>query len=660
MKRNIKDKPLLGGLRPVIDSVKPEINSGRYPVKRILGDLVRIEATVVLDGHDFLSCNLLYKHRKSKSWTRIPMVPAKQGKDCWEAFFKAGLIGEYLYTVEASLDRFGTWRSELEKKYLAKQDVSVELQEGEILLREALKRIAPRERSVIKNLLGTLADRRVPVSKKVRTAIKPEFLKLIARYPDTARSVRYGRELRITVDREAAAFSAWYEFFPRSSSKKPGVHGTFKDAEGLLPYVAELGFDVVYLPPIHPIGFAFRKGKNNSLEPSPEDPGSPWGIGASSGGHKAIHPELGTMQDFSRFLRRAESLGLEVALDIAFQCSPDHPYVKSHPEWFRQRPDGTIQYAENPPKKYQDIYPFYFETEQWPELWDELKDIVLFWVRQGVKIFRVDNPHTKPVLFWEWLIREVKTAHPEVLFLSEAFTRPSMMYLLAKAGFTQSYTYFTWRNTPAEFKKYLEELTQTEVAEYYKPNFWPNTPDILPIHLQTGGRPAFLARVALASTLSSTYGIYGPAYEHCIADPYKEGGEEYADAEKYEIKTWDLNAKHSIRDFISKLNRIRKKNPALRRNQSIRFHPVDNDKIVCFSKQTPDLSNIVLVVVNLDFAKTQSGTFELPLSHFGIDSNEAYVMTDLLARFSTDIKGPRRRIRLNPAINPVAIFRIEK
>jgi len=660
MKRNKRSKCEIGGLRPVVDSVKPELNSGRYAIKRILGDNIRIEATIVLDGHDLLSCYLLHRHSDQSTWTRTPMHQAKQGKDLWEASFKPEKLGEYVYSVEASVDRFGTWCSELKKKYEAKQDLLVELKEGEILLRETLKRIPEKTRGPIKNLISILNDKAVPVSKKVRNAIKPEHQTLISLYPNLDRSVRYEKELRIVVDREAAAFSAWYEFFPRSTSTSPAQHGTFKTAENMLPYIAELGFDVVYLPPIHPIGFAFRKGKNNSLTPSSEDPGSPWGIGASSGGHKSIHPELGTMKDFSRFLKRAKTHGLEVAIDIAFQCSPDHPYVKSHPEWFRQRPDGSIQYAENPPKKYQDIYPFNFETEAWSELWDELKSVVLFWADKGIKIFRVDNPHTKPVRFWEWLIREVKAEHPDTIFLSEAFTRPSMMYLLAKVGFTQSYTYFTWRNTPAEFKKYLEELTQTEVAEYYKPNFWPNTPDILPLHLQTGSKAAFLARVTLASMLSSTYGIYGPAYEHCVSAPFKEGGEEYADSEKYEIKVWNLQAKHSICEFISKLNAIRKKNPALRRNQSIRFHSVDNEKIVCFSKQTDDLSNIILVLVNLDFEKTQSGTFELSLNHFGIEPNTAYTMTDQLTRLSTEVKGSRRRIRLNPNINPVAIFRIEK
>jgi len=482
----------------------------------------------------------------------------------------------------------------------------------------------------------------------------------------------YPKELAVVVDREKARFSAWYETFPRSCAKKTPVAeqhreasesgrcATFRECESRLPYIASMGFDVLYLPPIHPIGHAHRKGKNNRAYAGPDDPGSPWGIGSEEGGHKAIHPQLGTLEDFRRFVSKAREHGMEVALDISFQCSPDHPYVKEHPEWFRHRPDGTIQYAENPPKKYQDIYPFAFETEHWRELWEELKGIVLFWVEQGVHIFRVDNPHTKPMRFWEWLIGEVKEKYPDVIFLSEAFTRPKVMYNLAKLGFTQSYTYFAWRNTKWELTQYFTELTQTDLREYFRPNLWPNTPDILTEYLQTGGRPAFMARLVLAATLGASYGIYGPAFELWEHTPRERGSEEYLDSEKYEIKHWDLSRPDSLKDLIARVNRTRKENPALQSDWSLRFHPVDNDQLICYSKNSDDLSNIVLVVVNLNPFYTHSGWVQLPLEKLGVDPQVPYQMHDLLSDARYIWKGPRNYVELNPSIVPAHIFRLRR
>ena len=653
-------RSIRGSVRPVIEQLKPELNSGRYPIKRVQNDSVSIDATVILDGHDLLACELLYKHERDRDWTRVRMKQTVPGRDLWNGSFLVPKMGQYIYTVQAWVDHFETWKNGLKKKSDAGQDVSVELRIGALLIKQAARRAQGPDSTRLTRYLKFLGDTSMPNTEKVNRVQEAELSSLMAKCPDRRLATTYERELRITVDRKRAQFSAWYEFFPRSVSKKPGAHGTFKDCEKMLPYISGMGFDVVYLPPIHPIGKAFRKGKNNSLAAEPKDPGSPWGIGGKAGGHKSVHPELGSIRDFRRFLKKAEEHGLEVALDIAFQCSPDHPYVKQHPEWFKKLPDGTIQYAENPPKKYQDIYPFHFESAEWAPLWLELKGVIRFWIKNGVKIFRVDNPHTKPFGFWNWLIAEIKKDHPEVLFLSEAFTRPAMMYHLAKIGFTQSYTYFTWRNTPTEFKKYLEELTQTEVSEFYRPNFWPNTPDILPLHLQTGGRPAFLTRVALAGTLSSNFGIYGPAYELGENVPFKEGGEEYLNSEKYEIRHWDLASPKSIRDFISRLNRIRKENPALHGSRNIQFHPAHNDHVLCFTKHTDDLSNIILVVANLDFHKTQTARIELPLESFGFNIRSSYKVTDLVSDRPFTWKGRTQKLQLPPSSRPVTIFRIQK
>jgi starch synthase (maltosyl-transferring) len=481
----------------------------------------------------------------------------------------------------------------------------------------------------------------------------------MAKYPDRQFATTYEKLLKITGEREKARYSTWYEMFPRSCGS-PDQHGTFSDCIARLPYIAEMGFDVLYLPPIHPIGITYRKGKNNTTVTEPGDVGVPWGIGAAEGGHKAIHPQLGTLEDFRELVAKAQDYGIEIALDIAYQCSPDHPYVREHPQWFKHRPDGTIQYAENPPKKYQDIYPIDFETEDWKNLWEELKSVVLFWIEQGVHIFRVDNPHTKAFPFWEWMIGEVKQAYPETIFLSESFTRPKVMYRLAKVGYTQSYTYFTWRNTKWELQEYFTELTQTEVREFFRPNVWPNTPDILHEFLQHGGQPAFKLRLALAATLAASYGIYGPAYEVCENRPIKAGSEEYLDSEKYQMRVWDLDSPYTIKDWIQRANRSRREHPALQSNNSLRFHEINNEEIICYTKQSEDLSDLMLMVVNLSPYHTHSGWLHLPLESLGLKPDQPYQLHDLLNDAHYTWSGEYNYVELNPHASPAHIFWIEQ
>jgi starch synthase (maltosyl-transferring) len=496
--------------------------------------------------------------------------------------------------------------------------------------------------------------------KAVEKSSSPELKALMIRNADRRRATTYGRELEVIVDRQKARFSAWYEMFPRSSSPQPGRHGTLQDTINRLGHVAGMGFEVLYLPPIHPIGRVNRKGKNNDEKASPHDVGSPWAIGAKEGGHKAIDPQLGTLEDFKQLVTRAKQLGVEVALDLAYQCAPDHPYAKEHKEWFRIRPDGTVQYAENPPKKYQDIYPFDFETEKGQELWEELRSVVLYWIDQGVRIFRVDNPHTKPFDFWEWLITDIKDRHPDVLFLAEAFTRPKVMYELAKLGFTQSYTYFAWRNGKSELTEYFKEITQTDVREYFRANLWPNTPDILTDFLQTGGRPAFMIRVALAATLGANYGIYGPAFELGENRAVRAGSEEYLDSEKYQVRTWELDSPTSLAELITRINQIRRENPALQSDLNLNFHPVDNDQIIAYSKMSDDLLNIIVVVVNLDPQRTQAGMIDLPLDLFRLDPRQPYQMHDLLTDAKYVWRGGHNYVELNPQRLPAHIFCIRR
>jgi starch synthase (maltosyl-transferring) len=644
-------QPEEGRKRVIIEGVTPEIEAGRFPIKRIVGEETVVEADILADGHDALSCVLLYRKDGDSEWTEEPMEPL--GNDRWRASFRVQDLGGYHYTVRGWVDHFKTWSRDLEKRIEAGQDVTVDLLIGADLINQAHKQATSLQAKWLATFAETL---RAGGSEGAREALSPELARLMSQCGERKSATTYDKELGVVVDRERARFGAWYELFPRSTASEPGRHGTFKDVEQRLPYVASMGFDVLYLPPIHPIGRSFRKGRNNSTVPDPDDPGSPWAIGSAEGGHKAIHPELGTLDDFRHLIAAAAEHGIEVALDIAFQCAPDHPYVTEHPEWFRQRPDGTIQYAENPPKKYQDIYPFDFETESWRELWEELMSVVRFWVDQGVRIFRIDNPHTKPFPFWEWLIDEIKRDCPEALFLAEAFTRPKALYGLAKRGFTQSYNYFPWRNTKWELTQFLTELTQTEVREFTGPNLWPNTPDILPEYLQFGGRPAFMARFILAATLGPSYGIYGPAFELCENHPLAPGREEYLDSEKFEIKHWDVDRPESLRRLISLVNQIRHQNPAFRDNLNLRFHEVDNDQIIAFSKTDEDRTNEVLVVVNLDPNYKQSGFITLPLEDLGLDPRQPYQAHDLLTDARYLWHGTRNYVELNPKTVPAHIF----
>ena len=578
------------------------------------------------------------------------------GNDLWTADFVVTEIGEYRYSVEAWIDHFASWRDGLSKKVEAGRAVPSELQEGAALIEAAAGRADASDREWLAVRAERLGSRR-PEEERVREALDPALLAVMRRHADRSRAVAYGRTLRLRVDRERARFGAWYEMFPRSS-RPDGRHGTLRDAETRLPDIARMGFDVLYLPPIHPIGRSYRKGPNNTLDAGPDDPGSPWAIGAAEGGHTAVHPELGTLEDFDRFRAACERHGLELALDLAFQCSPDHPWVRAHPEWFRHRPDGTIKYAENPPKKYQDIYPLDFDSEDWRGLWQALLEVTRFWCARGVGIFRVDNPHTKPFRFWRWLIAEIKREYPETVFLSEAFTRPKVMYALAKLGFDQSYTYFTWRNTKPELEEYLTELTRTDVREFFRPNLFANTPDILPEYLQYGGRPAFMARLVLAATVGASYGIYS-GFE-LAENAARPGSEEYQDSEKYEIRRREWDQRGTLHDYIARVNAIRREQPALRTNEWLTFHAVDNEQLLCYSKRTADRADVMVMVVNLDPHHPHDGWVELPLAALGIDPEETYQMHDLLGGGRYLWHGARNYVRLDPAQSPAQVFRLRR
>jgi starch synthase (maltosyl-transferring) len=653
----LKSEPADGRKRVVIEAVTPEIDGGRFAAKRVLGERLRVEADIVADGHEVLTCVILYRREGARDWQEVPMEPLVN--DRWWGEFTLAELGRYVYAIQAWIDHFRTWQQFLRKKTDVGQTVAVELLMGADLIESA----RTRARGAAARQLQAWAEKLRQGGEeapRVAAALSPELTELMQRYPDRRLASLYDKNLQVVVDPVKARFSTWYEMFPRSCSLVPGLHGTFKDCEARLPYVAAMGFDVLYLPPIHPIGRINRKGKNNAPVAGPEDPGSPWAIGAAEGGHKAIHPQLGSLEDFRRFVGQARDHGLEVALDFAIQGAPDHPYVKEHPSWFRWRPDNTVQYAENPPKKYEDIFPLEFETDDWRNLWEELKSIMLFWIDQGIRIFRVDNPHTKPFLFWEWLIAEIKTGYPDVIFLAEAFTRPKVMYRLAKLGFSQAYTYFAWRNTKWELTQYFTELTASEVREYFRPNLWPNTPDILTEYLQFGGRSAFMIRLVLAATLGGNYGIYGPAFELCEDRAKEPGSEEYLDSEKYELKAWNLNRPDSLTEFIGRVNRIRRENPALQGDWNLRFHPIDNDQMICYSKYTEELANIILVVVNLNPHHTLGGWLTLPLEEWGLDPHQPYQVHDLLSETRFLWHGPRNYVELNPQVVPAYIFRIRR
>jgi starch synthase (maltosyl-transferring) len=646
-----------GRHRVVIERVRPQIDCGRFAIKRVVGEMVVVEADVFADSHDQIACQVLYWRNNGEEVKSSPMKPL--GNDRWRGEFPVLTLGRYQYTIEGWVDRFETWRSNLTKRVAVGQDVHVEMLIGAELIEGAAARAGSGDAELLRRWIRRLraADEK-ELSKAV--ALDEELLGLMQRYPERHLVSRYEKGLVVVVDREKARFSTWYEVFPRSCSLVPGRHGTLRDCEARLPYIAAMGFDVVYLPPVHPIGRTFRKGKNNSTPAQQDDVGSPWAIGSDEGGHTSIHPQLGTLEDFRQFVSKAKGHGLEVALDMAFQCTPDHPYVHQHQEWFRTRPDGSIQYAENPPKKYQDIYPLDFESTEWRALWMELKAVFLFWIDQGVHIFRVDNPHTKPFSFWEWVIGEIKEQYPEVLFLAEAFTRPPVMYRLAKLGFSQSYTYFAWRNTKQELTDYFSELTQTEVREYFRPSLWPNTPDILPEFLQVGGRPAFMIRLILAATLGSCYGIYGPAFELSENAPYQSGSEEYLNSEKYELKQRDLDSVWSLKGFISRVNQIRKENQALQSDRNLRFHGTDNPSLICYSKTTDNLSNVIVVIVNLDSFHTQTGWIDLDLSSLGLEAGHAFQVHDLLGEGRYLWQGSRNYVELAPESLPAHILYVRR
>jgi starch synthase (maltosyl-transferring) len=644
-----------GRMRAVVESIAPQVEHGRFAVKRIAGDRVEVEADCFADGHDVLACRLRFRHDADAAWQESPMAPL--GNDRWRGEFTVTEPGRYRYTVAAWVDAFLSWRHDFARR-VDPDDIVVAVRAGATLVADAATRARGDERRRLRDWARQLGET-VDVDAARELALDDTLSALAQRYPDRRFATTYPVEFPLVADRPRAGFSSWYELFPRSTAQA-GVHGTFRDCEARLPYIAGMGFDVLYLPPIHPIGRVRRKGANNALTAGAADVGSPWAIGAAEGGHEALHPQLGTLEDFRSLVARAHSLGVEVALDIAFQCAPDHPYVEAHPEWFRHRPDGSVQYAENPPKKYEDIYPFNFETERWPALWEELCGVVTYWIGEGVRIFRVDNPHTKPFAFWEWAIDAIRRSHPDVIFLAEAFTRPKVMHRLAKLGFTQSYTYFTWRNTKHELTEYFTELTRGPGREYFRPNCWPNTPDILPEALQIGARPAFMARLVLAATLCPNYGIYGPAFELQERVPREPGTEEYLDSEKYQLRQWDLDRPDSLAPFVARINAARRDNRALQRDGGLTFLATDNDELICYARVDAERSNAIVVVVNLDPRHAQSGWVSLDLAALGVDPDQPFQVHDLLtdARFAWS--GSRNFVLLDPARVPAHVFRVRR
>jgi starch synthase (maltosyl-transferring) len=670
-------KPSESRSRVVIEEITPQVDAGRHPACRIIGDEVIVTSAIFADGHDELGARLLYRRNTERRWNIAPMTPLTN--DLWTGSFKVDALGSWSFSVQGWVDHFVTWASDLKKRLAAQdqlsQDIPLALRSGAILVQKAAGRAR-----------GSDAKRLLAISKKLEQLsaentgsydypLTGDEYALVNRYPDLELATRYESDLPLWVDRERARFSAWYELFPRSASPIPGQHGSFSDVERQLPEIAAMGFDILYMPPIHPIGQAFRKGPNNSIASQPGDEGSPWAIGnkrtaasnpgngPDNGGHKSIHPQLGTFADFDRLVTAAKTNGMELTLDIAFQCSPDHPWVTEHPDWFVIRPDGTIQYAENPPKKYQDIYPLNFESRDWRALWDELYSVFEFWIKRGVHVFRVDNPHTKAFPFWEWCIGKLRGHYPDTIFLAEAFTRPHVMYALAKLGFTQSYTYFTWRNTKSELEEYLEEITQPPVSDFFQPNFWPNTPDILHKSLQDGGRPAFMQRVILAATLAANYGIYGPAYElsenvPAIPAAGKTESEEYLDSEKFQIRQRDRNAEGSLAPLITSLNRIRRNHAALQSNLTLHFHAAESSNVMCYSKSTPGFENTILVAINLDPFNEQASWIDLDLKRLGLLDDQGFEVEDLLTGTKYPWHGRRNYVALRPDVQPAHIFLI--
>jgi starch synthase (maltosyl-transferring) len=638
----------------VIERVAPAVDDGRHPVKRVVGEPLVVSADIFKEGHDVLGAAVRFRARGEAGWRVAPL--RKRDGDRWAAELALNENTRYTFTLEAWTDRFGSWVREIERRVAGGQtDLRSELLEGRALIEEAAGAVSGVDVERVRHAVGAF-DAAPDQEARLRLILDPGLRTLIARAAPRPDLTRHDREYEVVVDRPRARFAAWYECFPRSQGRVAAHHGTFEDVIGRLPDIQAMGFDVLYLPPIHPIGRTHRKGRNNALAAGPDDPGSPWAIGGPEGGHDAVAPGLGTLDDFRRLIKATADHGMEIALDLAIQCSPDHPWVREHPEWFHHRPDGSIKYAENPPKKYQDIYPLNFAGLAWGSLWDAWLRIVLFWVEQGVRTFRVDNPHTKPLDFWRWLIREVQDRHPDVIFLSEAFTRPSVMRALAKIGFSQSYTYFTWRNFKEELTEYLTELTQSDMAEYYRGNFFVNTPDILPEVLQRGGPPAFRLRAALGALLSSLWGLYS-GFELC-ENAAVPGTEEYLDSEKYEIRVRDWNAPGHIKDLIGRLNRIRRENPALHEYRNLRFYEARSEHILFFGKATAARDNVILAAVNLDPFQAHEARLELPLAELGVAPDEAYELTELLSGSRRLSRGPHQTVTLDPQVGPAVIWRL--
>jgi len=644
----------------IIENVQPLLDCGRYAIKRLAGDPVRVTADIYKDGHDFVAAALKWRMAGGKRWHEVPM--ADEGNDVWAGSFTVEEIGDCEYTIEAWLDHYATWRDEFLRKHAGGEaDLFSEALEGAALLESGAKRAGKKSgAALLRAAAASLA--RGDRDEALSISARPDLAALMAKFPDRAISTEFVPYGRIMVERPRALFAAWYEFFPRSAQGRGDRGSTFRDCLARLDDAQAMGFDVVYFPPIHPIGATKRKGRNNALACEPGDPGVPYAIGnrhqdcPHGGGHRDVAPELGKLQDFEWLVSEAKKRGLEVALDFALNCSPDHPYVAEHPEWFFRRPDGTIKYAENPPKKYEDVYPIDYHNTQWRELWNELRDVILWWAARGVRTFRVDNPHTKPVALWEWLIAETRAKFPDLVFLSEAFTKPKMMRVLAKSGFSQSYTYFTWRNTKQELTEYFTEMSAPWSADYFRPNLFTNTPDILPFFLQRGGRAPFLIRAVLAATLSPLYGIYS-GFELCEGDALP-GREEYLDSEKSQFKARDWNAPSNIKDFVARLNRIRRENPALQHLTNLRFHTAENDNILLYAKATAD--NFLVIVVNLDPQNTQVAAVEVPVWDYGLGWDADYVVEDLLTGEHYTWHGSRNYVELDPAVRVAHILRVSR
>ncbi len=640
--------------RVIIENLHPIVDGGRYYAKSSIGQKINCSADIFADGHDVINASLLYKHEKEKGFTEIELKNTNQ--DLWEANFKAEKQGFYEIKLTGWVDNALNWQHNIERKIKDNQHVNVELQDGIQYLDFLAKKANKTEKTYLSELKKLFKSEK-DYGNAIQKATEARLHDLFHKYPNKE-FVTETQVLKVYADRQRALFSSWYEFFPRSASGT-SKHGTFKDCIKLLPEVAKMGFDVLYFPPIHPIGEDFRKGKNNSTKALKGDVGSPWAIGGKDGGHKDIHPELGSLSDFKKLIAEAKKLGIEIAMDYALQCAPNHPYVKQHPQWFKWRPDGSVQYAENPPKKYQDILPINFETEDWKNLWDELKSIIDYWVEQGITIFRVDNPHTKAFPFWEWMINEVKKSNPDILFLAEAFTRPSVMHNLAKLGFSQSYSYFTWRNTKAELSEYMSEITTQKGKDYFRPNFWPNTPDINPYNLQSGNENMFLIRFFLAATLSSNYGLYGPVFEQIVHEAIP-GKEEYLNSEKYELKQWDFSKTNKLKELIKIINKLRKENTALQNTFNFQELKIENDNLFCYIKYDEENDNYLLMAVNLDPYHQQGGWVQLPLALLNHKNGERYLMQDVLTSNSYYWENEWNFIELNPHVLPFHLFKIEK